>query len=112
MNRLHVLLRTYITSHLIGNLGRYINHSCEPNLEMRLVRCPDSMVPQLGLFARMEISADKELTFNYGDPLAKGEQPPNLGNIPCRCQSDKCYGKLPFQALQKIDEKISSSGKI
>ena len=35
-----------------SNLGRYINHSCDPNLTMRLVRCRDSAVPQLALYAR------------------------------------------------------------
>ena len=39
-----------------SNLGRYINHSCDPNLFMRLVRCRNSAVPQLALFARRFIT--------------------------------------------------------
>ena len=34
---------------VIGNIGRYLNHSCDPNLAMVTIRS-NSMVPHLALF--------------------------------------------------------------
>jgi len=47
-----------------GNLGRFINHSCDPNLVMIPVRINHS-VPRLALFSRRKINAGEELTFDY-----------------------------------------------
>ena len=35
---------------VIGNIGRYLNHSCEPNLVMVVTIRSSSMVPHLALF--------------------------------------------------------------
>lgn len=47
-----------------GNVGRFLNHSCDPNLVMVPVRVENS-VPRLALFARKNILAGEELTFDY-----------------------------------------------
>ena len=39
---------------VIGNIGRYLNHSCEPNLEMVTIRS-SSMVPHLALFTTRNV---------------------------------------------------------
>lgn len=80
---------------VVGNIGRYINHSCDPNLIMIPVRV-DSMIPHLGFFARHDIVAGVELTFNYGNP-AMTDKKVAIGNTECRCQSFKCNGYLPYQ---------------
>ena len=40
---------------VIGNIGRYLNHSCEPNLEMVTIRS-SSMVPHLALFTNRDVA--------------------------------------------------------
>lgn len=55
---------TYIDPRCIGNVGRFINHSCDPNLFMVLVRV-NHQVPRLALFARKDIHPGDELTFDY-----------------------------------------------
>merc|ERR1739844_196982 len=63
---------TVIDPTLIGNIGRYVNHSCDPNLIMLPVRI-QNLVPHLALFAAIDIPKDTELTFDYGNPsLALG----------------------------------------
>ena len=77
-----------------GNIGRFINHSCSPNLVMIPVRC-DSEVPMLALFTQKDIAANEELTFHYngsGDKDSIGVKSMKK----CFCKSDNCKGFLPF----------------
>jgi len=55
---------TYIDPSIIGNLGRFINHSCDPNLVMMPVRI-NHPIPRLALFSRRTLTAGEELTFDY-----------------------------------------------
>ncbi|XP_063612512.1 uncharacterized protein LOC134785999 [Penaeus indicus] len=55
---------TVIDPTVIGNLGRYINHSCSPNLIVVPVRI-DSMVPVAALFAIRDIQPGEELCYDY-----------------------------------------------
>ncbi|XP_062122686.1 probable histone-lysine N-methyltransferase set-23 [Drosophila sulfurigaster albostrigata] len=74
-----------------GNIGRYLNHSCQPNCEIFAVRinCP---IPKIGIFAKRNIYANEELCFHYG-----GENlSPDLTNgKPCLCSAPNCVGVLP-----------------
>lgn len=54
----------YVDPKLEGNIGRFINHSCDPNLIMIPVRVNHN-APRLALFARKKISREEELTFDY-----------------------------------------------
>ena len=38
----------------VGNIGRYANHSCAPNLTMHPVRSELASVPHLALFANRQ----------------------------------------------------------
>ncbi|XP_064375303.1 histone-lysine N-methyltransferase SETMAR isoform X3 [Dromaius novaehollandiae] len=58
------IMETFVDPTYIGNVGRFLNHSCEPNLFMVPVRV-DSMVPKLALFAATDISAGEELSYDY-----------------------------------------------
>ena len=40
---------------VIGNIGRYLNHSCEPNLSLVTVRS-SCMVPHLALFTNRDVA--------------------------------------------------------
>ena len=99
---------TVIDPTTIGNIGRYVNHSCDPNLIMLPVRI-QNLVPHLALFAAMDIPKDTELTFDYGNPsLALGSSSfpkdlPNLNRnekeslVTCLCNKSKCRKYLPYQ---------------
>jgi len=83
---------------IIGNIGRYINHSCDPNLSKHLVRV-DTMHPRVALVAEKDIAAGTELTFDYGSQENKYSSSNTEESIPrkkCHCKSEKCQGFLPF----------------
>ena len=52
---------TYIDAAKVGNVSRFINHACEPNLILHPVRV-NSSVPRLALFARHDIKTGDEVT--------------------------------------------------
>ncbi|CAG9535102.1 unnamed protein product [Cercopithifilaria johnstoni] len=56
---------TYIDPSVRGNQSRFINHGCNPNLVMILVRYGTPQV-HVGLFALRDIPAYEELTYDYG----------------------------------------------
>lgn len=88
---------TYIDPSCIGNIGRYINHSCDPNLLIVPVRT-DTVVPKICLFARRNITAYTELTFDYGggaEPIQGVPDGWSEGTV-CRCMASVCRRFLPF----------------
>ncbi|RUS25391.1 hypothetical protein BC938DRAFT_472239 [Jimgerdemannia flammicorona] len=99
-------LRTNIDPTTTANLGRYINHSCSPNLSLFPVRV-DSVVPLVGMFAYRDIAEGEELGFDYagvigyGDEVtpSNGEETEN-GRTRCLCNAGAgvCRGWLPFDA--------------
>ncbi|KAH9382173.1 hypothetical protein HPB48_010452 [Haemaphysalis longicornis] len=76
----------------VGGVGRFLNHSCEPNLAMTPVRT-ECAVPELALFAVRDIGAGEELTYDYSDGSST-----KAGVKPCSCGSARCCGWLPFDA--------------
>lgn len=85
-------LRVNIDATKIGNVARFINHSCDGgNLLAVLVRSTGSLLPRLCFFAAMDVQEGEELTFSYGSarPGQKGQQ--------CFCGSSICYGTLPSE---------------
>ncbi|KAG8235563.1 hypothetical protein J437_LFUL013113 [Ladona fulva] len=55
---------TYIDPTRMGNIGRYANHSCDPNAIAVTVRVGNP-VPRLCLFAVKDIMPGEEVTFDY-----------------------------------------------
>ena len=85
-------LTTHIDPTRHGNVARFFNHSCSPNLMTRTFRV-DSLLPaHVGLFASRDIEADEELTFSYGEVPANREELLR----PCHCGSNGCKKFLPF----------------
>ncbi|XP_059646480.1 histone-lysine N-methyltransferase SUVR3 [Cornus florida] len=85
-------LRMNIDATRIGNVARYINHSCDGgNLSTILVRSSGALLPRLCFFASRDIQHDEELTFSYGDARlsSKGSQ--------CFCGTSGCFGILPSE---------------
>ncbi|KFQ33195.1 Histone-lysine N-methyltransferase SETMAR, partial [Mesitornis unicolor] len=100
------VMETFVDPTHIGNVGRFLNHSCEPNLFMVPVRV-DSMVPKLALFAATDISAGEELSYDYSGrfhnlPITNREQKSleegNTLRKPCYCGSHACASFLPWDS--------------
>ncbi|KXL50524.1 MAG: hypothetical protein FE78DRAFT_137712, partial [Acidomyces sp. 'richmondensis'] len=70
-----------------GSMARFINHSCEPNCEVRMVKVNGT--PRMGVFAGDDgISTGVELTYDYNFD--------NFGNTRqiCYCGAPTCRGFL------------------
>ncbi|KAI4886848.1 hypothetical protein NFI96_021447, partial [Prochilodus magdalenae] len=75
-----------------GNLGRYINHSCSPNLFVQnvFVDTHDLRFPWVAFFSSKRIRAGTELTWDYGYEVGSVEGKVLL----CCCGSTECTGRL------------------
>ncbi|NXU93990.1 SETMR methyltransferase, partial [Xiphorhynchus elegans] len=98
------VLETFVDPTHVGNVGRFLNHSCEPNLFMVPVRV-DSMVPKLALFAATDIPAGEELSYDYSgrfhNPQGSSREHKPLEEDsrlrkPCYCGSRTCASFLPW----------------
>ncbi|KAG4075690.1 hypothetical protein HA402_003515 [Bradysia odoriphaga] len=71
----------YIDAEKKGNMSRFINHSCEPNCEPRVIQVKG--IQRIGLIAIKAINKGEELTFNYkfNDQTQK-----------CYCGEPQCRG--------------------
>ncbi|KAL0817967.1 hypothetical protein Bca101_074411 [Brassica carinata] len=90
-------LRINIDATRIGNVARFINHSCDGgNLSTVLLRSTGALLPRLCFFAARDIVAGEELSFSYGDVrLTPGKSAENKLN--CSCGSSCCFGTLPCE---------------
>ncbi|KAL2900813.1 Histone-lysine N-methyltransferase SUVR3 [Bienertia sinuspersici] len=84
--------RINIDATRIGNVARFINHSCDGgNLSTILIRSMGALVPRVCFFASRDIKADEELSFSYGDVRHRAER------LNCHCGSSCCFGTLPSE---------------
>ena len=67
------VVTTYVDSMFIGNAGRFINHSCQPNLYMVPVRV-NNAIPHLALFAVRDIEQGEELSYDYSGVIQQQQQ--------------------------------------
>ena len=92
------IVSTCIDAQYYGNISRFMNHSCTPNLTMIAVRT-DSVVPRLCLFSCKEVKSGEELSFSYfgkhGAEIDKSTV--SLGKKPCLCDTQHCIGFLPLE---------------
>ncbi|XP_029539637.1 histone-lysine N-methyltransferase SETMAR [Oncorhynchus nerka] len=101
---------TFVDPTVVGNVGRFLNHSCQPNLFMVPVRV-HSLVPRLALFAGRDITPQEELTFDYSggysntpsverlvqsDPGTEASETGTLQRKPCHCGAQNCSQYLPL----------------
>ncbi|XP_004300536.1 PREDICTED: histone-lysine N-methyltransferase, H3 lysine-9 specific SUVH6 [Fragaria vesca subsp. vesca] len=80
-----------------GNLGRFINHSCSPNLYAQnvLYDHEDNRIPHIMFFAAENIPPLQELTYDYNYMIDQVRD--SNGNIKkknCYCGSPECTGRL------------------
>ncbi|EFJ09443.1 hypothetical protein SELMODRAFT_129885 [Selaginella moellendorffii] len=87
-------LRFNIDATNVGNIARFINHSCDGgNLLSCLVRSAGCCVPRLAFFTRKEIQSGQELTFSYG-VVEPGLESSSRA---CFCGTSQCRGILPSE---------------
>lgn len=81
-----------IDARFYGNISRFINHLCEPNLlPVRVFMShQDLRFPRIALFSSRQICSGEEIGFDYGDRFwdIKGKL------FSCRCGSPKCKHPL------------------
>uniref|UniRef100_A0AC35F595 Uncharacterized protein n=1 Tax=Panagrolaimus sp. PS1159 TaxID=55785 RepID=A0AC35F595_9BILA len=72
-----------------GNIGRFFNHSCEPNMFVQNVFTDthDLRLPCLAFFASREVKAGTELCWDYGYTNYDRK-------VRCHCGAAKCRGYL------------------
>ncbi|XP_077988570.1 histone-lysine N-methyltransferase SETMAR-like [Glandiceps talaboti] len=122
------VIKTCVDPTYVGNVGRYINHSCDPNLYMVAVRI-DNEVPKLALFAKREILDEEELSFDYAggineidinemntlcDDTQSCNESDTIPNKPCYCGADACRGLLPFDSelYAELDVQNASQAEV
>jgi len=66
----------------LKNKARYINHSCDPNCEVELTS------RTIWIVALRNITAEEELTYNYGYEVR------NYMEHPCTCRAKNCCGYI------------------
>ncbi|EYC31511.1 hypothetical protein Y032_0004g2195 [Ancylostoma ceylanicum] len=86
------VLTTFIDPRHRGNLARFINHGCDPNLSIAIIRIGYT-VPHVGLFSNRVIHAGEELCYDYGVSALNG-----IDGKRCLCGAAICRGYLPMSA--------------
>lgn len=95
------VIKTYVDPTVIGNIGRYINHSCQPNAIVVPVRT-NNLIPKLCIFALTLIEIGEEITFDYsgGGGSGMGEECSMEIEIRdrklCYCGVQNCKKYLPY----------------
>ena len=71
-----------------GNLSHFINHSCDPNLNIFsvFINNLDPNMPQLAMFARRDIKRGEQITFDY---------------VQSSSQEDSSVMASPFKAVSR-----------
>ena len=68
-----------------GNESRFINHSCSPNCDARIVNINNEY--RIIFFARHDIDAGEEITYDYKFQYEDKE-------IVCTCRSKNCRARM------------------
>ncbi|XP_048319986.2 histone-lysine N-methyltransferase, H3 lysine-9 specific SUVH6 [Ziziphus jujuba] len=80
-----------------GNVGRFINHSCTPNLYAQnvLYDHDDKRIPHIMLFAAENIPPLQELTYHYNYMIDQvRDSNGNIKKKSCYCGSLECTGRM------------------
>lgn len=84
-----------------GNLGRFCNHSCNPNCYVDKWVVGDKL--RMGIFAERKIKAGEELVFNYNvDRYGANPQP-------CYCGEPNCTGFIGGKTQTERATKLSTA---
>ncbi|GJU74420.1 histone-lysine N-methyltransferase, H3 lysine-9 specific SUVH4 isoform X1 [Tanacetum coccineum] len=81
----------------VGNVARFINHSCDPNLFVQCVVSShhDLRLARIILVASDNIPPNQELTYDYGYALdSVVDENGNVQKLTCHCGTSLCRGRL------------------
>lgn len=81
-----------------GNVTRYINHSCEPNLIVQCVFIGNERLPRICLFAWKDIEPGEELCYDYAQ-----EQNSAAAPFQCNCGAPKCKSQTQGRAATQTE---------
>ena len=88
-----VIMTTYIDAEEYGNVGRFINHSCEPNMNFEFIRIKH-FIPHVAFFSMKDIKKGEELTFCYSNEVNAINEV-NASYQKCECGSKVCKKFIP-----------------
>lgn len=79
-------------AHLKGNVSRFYNHSCSPNVFVQnvFIESWDVRFPRVAFFTAQHIKAGTELVWDYSYEVDTVEN----RVLHCRCGSDECRHRL------------------
>lgn len=92
-------IKTFIDPTFYGNIGRFINHSCEPNCFLTPIRI-NEVIPRLYIFSKQNIEENEEITFDYGQDNGV------LSEKPCLCLKQNCRKYLPYDGNILLTEDL------
>uniref|UniRef100_A0A8C1ZTY9 Euchromatic histone-lysine N-methyltransferase 1a n=1 Tax=Cyprinus carpio TaxID=7962 RepID=A0A8C1ZTY9_CYPCA len=97
-----------IDGQFYGNVSRFMNHLCEPNLfPVRVfTKHQDMRFPRIALYASKAIQAGDELGFDYGDPYWQIKKK----YFRCQCGSAKCRYSETVPGQNHADSSVRALG--
>lgn len=97
-----------IDAQFYGNVSRFMNHLCEPNLfPVRVfTKHQDMRFPRIALYASKAIQAGDELGFDYGDPYWQIKKK----YFRCQCGSAKCRYSETVPGQNHTDSSVRALG--
>jgi len=92
----NIVVNTFIDAEEKGNVSRFINHSCDPNMFFDIVRI-NHFIPQVAFYSKRDIKIGEELTFTYidSDNLQESDLQTRRSSKLCECKSIHCVKFLP-----------------
>lgn len=87
-------IKYVIDSYILGNVSRFFNHSCSPNLEVYAVfyDSADNQMHRLAFFAKHDIQKDEELCFDYNGrrDVTVDDNIEDAARYSCHCKAGNC----------------------
>uniref|UniRef100_A0A183SUZ1 Histone-lysine N-methyltransferase n=1 Tax=Schistocephalus solidus TaxID=70667 RepID=A0A183SUZ1_SCHSO len=90
-----------IDAQWVGNMARFVNHSCEPNLEAKCYNVNGRL--RMGLFALSALEEKEELTLDYRRSFFLDAGLTGSKSI-CLCGADTCVGSLRLPTAFPVPE--------
>lgn len=93
--RIHNILKSHdftLDARMRGNLGRFLNHSCDPNCFAQnvFIETHDLRFPNVAFFAAKTIKALEEITWDYNYKMGTIDG----RKIICLCRKSNCRGRI------------------
>jgi hypothetical protein len=89
-----------------GNEGRYVNHSCDPNVD------PIAVGNEMWLFSVRDIAAGEELGYDYAIELDERHTPAAKARFPCSCGAENCRGTLLRAKSAKLPANVIETRRV